>query len=211
MITDIPEIYVLRHGETTWNREGRMQGDLDSPLTPKGQEQAKTVAGLLAARGVTAQTHVLLSSPQGRAMATAQAVANAMGAHIQTHADLREISVGEWTGLTREEITTRWPAEQKEEHFLDFYARAPNGETFDALWQRVCGLLASLTGPTVLVTHGITSRFLRTAATGRSLADVRELPGGQGVVFRVADRYHEIYASEGLHDQKGHAKPPPHG
>ncbi|MBM7069618.1 histidine phosphatase family protein [Actibacterium sp. 188UL27-1] len=189
----LPEIYVLRHGETEWNCQGRMQGSLDSPLTVKGRVQADQMGALLARRGVTGATHQVLSSPQGRAMATALIAAQHLGAGVSSSPDLREIEVGAWTGLTRAEITAGWPAPE-DDHFLDFYARAPGGESFKALWQRVTTVLDELTMPTVIITHGITSRFLRTAATGRRLDQVAELPGGQGVVFHLFNGRHEIYA-----------------
>lgn len=206
----LPEIYVLRHGETEWNRAGRMQGVLDSPLTPKGRDQARQMGELLAARGVSGATHQILTSPQGRAKRTAQIVAQQVGGSVLEMPDLREISVGDWTGLARTDIAACWPA-PPDAHVLDFYRRAPGGEPFEMLWQRVNRVLKELARPSVLVTHGITSRFLRTAATGRSLDQVAELPGGQGVVFRLFLGSHEIYAPEGLRVSDQIAKSPTHG
>ena len=64
----IPELYLLRHGETEWNVQGRLQGRLDSPLTERGQEQARRQAELLAALPPMAAW----ASPAGRAVATAR-------------------------------------------------------------------------------------------------------------------------------------------
>ncbi|SDE94197.1 histidine phosphatase family protein [Limimaricola pyoseonensis] len=183
-----PEIYVLRHGETEWNAARRMQGGLDSPLTPLGRAQARAMGRALAARGITAVTHRVLTSPQGRARATAEL---ALGPDHAPEPRLREIAMGDWSGRDRAEIDRRWPGPPGE-HFLDFYARAPGGEGFAALWARCALLLASLDGPAVLVTHGMTSRVLRTIATGGGRADLAALPGGQGVVFRVAQGRHEL-------------------
>ncbi|KAA9008957.1 histidine phosphatase family protein [Histidinibacterium aquaticum] len=187
-----PEILVIRHGETEWNRIGRWQGALDSPLTEKGRAQAHSMARALAALGIEGRTHALLHSPQGRAMATALPIAEACGLEPVPDERLREIGVGLWAGLTREEADARWPAPDPHEHFLDRYARAPEGEPFSALWARVTGLLASLDRPTVLVTHGITSRFLRTAALGLGIDRLHEVPGGQGVIFRIREGRQEV-------------------
>ncbi len=187
-----PEIYVLRHGETLWNREGRMQGGRDSPLTPLGRAQAEAMGRLLAAAGVTAQSHDLLCSPQGRALATAERVLAQYargGGRIVTDPDLREIAMGLWSGLTRDEIDARWPGPEGE-HFLDFYARAPGAEDFAALWQRTGEVLARLTRPTVIVTHGMTSRFLRSRATGLGMDALDRLEGGQGCVHHLRDGVH---------------------
>ncbi len=194
---DLPELFVLRHGETEWNRARRWQGVLDSPLTEKGKAQAVAMGDMLRAAGVSAASHTVLSSPQGRAMETARLALAPLGAEIHPEPLLREISVGEWAGLTADEIDVRWPGPE-DEGFLDRYARAPGGEPFDALWERVGTVLAKLTRPAVIVTHGITSRFLRTRAMGLTLADLDELPGGQGVIFRLHQGRHEMIGTSGL-------------
>ena len=188
-----PDLFILRHGETVWNREGRMQGALDSDLTDLGQAQAQAMGGLLA--GYDLSGHRLYCSPLGRARATA-AIAFRQAPTLDPR--LCEIEVGAWTGLTRPEILARWPGISKDEDWLDFYARAPGGEGFAALWDRVAGFLADLTGPAVIITHGVTSRFLRTAALGLSLAELDRVPGGQGVVFRLRDGLHEVLTPNGL-------------
>ncbi len=183
----LPELYVMRHGETEWNLEHRMQGGIDSALTTRGRDQARAMGRMLAQRGVDARSHHILSSPQGRATATATL---AFGVAPQTDPRLREIAMGDWTGRLRSEIDALWPG-PPDEHFLDFYARAPNGEGFDALWARCAALLADLDRPTVLVTHGMTSRVLRSIATGLGRDALARLPGGQGVVFRVVAGVHQ--------------------
>ena len=86
---------------------------------------------------------------------------------------------------------------------MEFYARAPNGEGFAALWARCAALLADLDGPAILVTHGMTSRVLRTIATGGAMADLAKLPGGQGVVFRLCGGRHEALSAPLAHGEGG--------
>lgn len=191
-MTAYPDLLILRHGETAWNAEGRWQGALDSPLTPLGEAQARAMAAMLADLGVTSGTHDLGTSPQGRALSTAEAVAAATGLTPVPDDRLREIGVGLWAGLSRAEIDARWPPPDPDEHFLDRYARAPEGEGFAALRHRCTAFLADLRRPTVIVTHGITSRVLRTIATGRTPAQLAALPGGQGVIFRISGGRHDI-------------------
>lgn len=186
----LPELYILRHGETLWNREARMQGSIESPLSDTGHAQAKAMAEVLRARGITPDTHDLWVSPKGRAIETARYIAQATGCAPIVTPELREISVGDWVGLSRKQILSRWPAPVPNEHFVDFYARAPGGDSFEAFWDRMGQVLAKLTRPTVIVTHGMTSRFLRTRALGRSLADLKELEGGQGCIFHLVDGVH---------------------
>lgn len=66
-----PELLVIRHGETAWNAARRMQGRLDSALTPRGEAQARALGGLLEALGITADSHDIRTGPQGRSRATA--------------------------------------------------------------------------------------------------------------------------------------------
>ena len=67
-----PELIVIRHGQTQWNLEGRWQGHGDSPLTAKGEDQARAIGGILARAGITAESHRAYVSPSGRARATAR-------------------------------------------------------------------------------------------------------------------------------------------
>ena len=188
----LPELIVIRHGETEWNRVGRLQGGQDSPLTDKGKKQAEDIAALLVKQNISFLTHKLISSPQGRSQATARPIAAATGMIVETDDRLREIHMGAWSGLTRKEVDFGWPAVDPLENFIDWYARAPGGEGFNSLWKRVSEFLEDLNKPTVIVTHGFTSRFLRTRALGLTMADLAEVPGGQGVAFIIQDGRHEI-------------------
>ena len=188
----LPELYIIRHGETEWNRAARMQGGLDSALTELGRAQADQVAATLAGI-IHPDTHDLWSSPQGRALATAEPISKATGCPVVAVDGLREIHMGDWVGLSRSEIDAKWPAPSPDEHFIDFYRRAPNAESFPALWDRVGQVLDHIRRPTVIITHGFTSRFLRTRALGLSLEDIGQVDGGQGVIFRIKNGQHEIF------------------
>jgi len=185
----LPELYVMRHGETLWNREGRWQGVLDSDLTEKGHAQAVAMGKTLGSLGVSTSSHCALVSPQGRAVRTAQLAPISLGMVATVMDDLREISIGDWTGLTRGEMEAGWPAHGVEDWF-DVYTKAPGGEGFGALWERVGRILERVDRPTVIITHGITSRFLRTRAMGLSLDEITQLPGGQGVIHHIRDGLH---------------------
>ncbi len=179
----LPELYILRHGETEANAEGRMQGGIDSPLTEKGLAQADKMAQLLADCGVSPTRFDLISSPQGRAMQTASPISKATGCPITEDARVAEIGMGLWAGLLLSEIATRWPAPVTPESSLQFYARAPEAESFDSLWARTSDFLSGLQRPAVIITHGFTSRFLRTQVLGRGMDRLSEVPDGQGVIF----------------------------
>ena len=101
-----PDLFILRHGETEWNLAGRMQGHLDSALTELGREQARRQGRLLSQ--VVTEACEWFSSPQGRAFNTAR-IAAPHGQHIEQDMRLKEIGMGDWTGLTRLEIGQERP------------------------------------------------------------------------------------------------------
>ncbi|MTI94914.1 MAG: histidine phosphatase family protein [Firmicutes bacterium] len=127
------KMILARHGETDWNSAGRMQGSVDVPLNERGRGQAQQLADLLADKPLKA----IYASPLKRAFATAEAVAERREMDVLIREDLQEINVGEWEGLTREEIAAtnpelwqQWrqdpfksPAPPEGEHYLDFQKR----------------------------------------------------------------------------------------
>ena len=178
-----PPLYILRHGQTVWNAEHRIQGSKDSPLTDKGRAQAEAQREILAAQDLTGFS--AYTSPQGRAMSTAQIALRDFNLNLVQDARLAEIGVGDWEGLRREDLVLSEPVDESEESALDLYERAPGGEGFQALRARCQAFLADLKGPSVLVTHGITSRMLRLLALDLDIADIGRVGGGQGVIYFV--------------------------
>jgi probable phosphoglycerate mutase len=180
-----PELYVLRHGETLWNAQGRIQGGMNSPLTALGAEQAARQAEIMLA--IDLSGFAVLCSPQGRAFETA-AIALARNVNIvHTDTRLREIEVGEWQGRVRSELADPNEFEDTPDGALELYERAPGGEGFAALEIRCQDFLSSLQEPSVLVTHGITSRMIRAIVLGLGRAGLAKMPGGQGVVYHLKD------------------------
>lgn len=176
-----PELYILRHGETVWNSENRMQGELNSPLTPKGEAQAANQGKILRALDLTA--FLMVSSPQGRALQTAGIALGPIAQDIITDNRLREIGVGDWSGLCRDDL----PLGDGPDAFIEQYEAAPNGEGIAALGVRVAAFLADLNRPAVLVTHGITSRVLRQMIAGDGAIKSTSIHGGQGCVYHLKD------------------------
>ncbi len=189
MADKYPEIFVLRHGQTEWNLAGRFQGRMDSELTAKGQAQAGGQAGLLA-RAVEGRSGLsAFASPQGRAVKTAAIALAPLGLAATQDARLCEISFGKWEGLSFEEITKGWPEQMKhaEQGEFDWQFNAPGGEIFDVMQARVEAFLSSLSAPSIIITHGITSRLLRGTWLGKTDSDLGELMGGQGCVYHLRD------------------------
>ena len=178
------EFLILRHGQTEWNCAERMQGRLDSALTELGRDQAARQAEILRDFGVAGWDWY--ASPQGRAMATAQIAQGDHQAEITVDARLSEIDLGDWTGKVRSEIRAEVPA-LFEAGELGWYDHAPGGEGLAGLAARAGAFMAGLQGPSVIVTHGITSRVIRCLALGLPVNAFGSLPGGQGVAHHVCD------------------------
>jgi probable phosphoglycerate mutase len=116
---------VVRHGETRWNVEQRIQGNGDSPLTPRGLAQADAIAERLANEPFDA----LVSSDLGRAMQTAQRIARRTGHTVVPDARLRERHFGDGEGLTYAEIDRLHPGAFSRTQEMDPDYRVPGGET----------------------------------------------------------------------------------
>lgn len=189
IISAYPEILVLRHGQTEWNAAGRLQGHLDSPLTEIGLRQAQRQNETLLDYDLDGFRFI--TSPQGRARKTAQLALAGIVAEIETSEELKEINMGQWSGITRAEIAAERKIRLQDLGELQIYDWTPGGETTAQLFARCAKFLVQLTGPAVLVTHGMTSLCLRLCALGWGLDRLADLPREQGVVYRVKAGSHD--------------------
>lgn len=180
-----PELYILRHGQTEWNVADRMQGWLNSPLTAKGEMDAARQGEIL--RSLDLNGFDFWCSPSGRAVQTA-GIACVMAEAIQTDIRLREIGVGDWSGRFRSEL----PMPDGPDPYLAQYEMAPNGEGFATLSARAQAFLAELDRPSVIVTHGITSRAIRKLVIGEAALANPHPHGGQGCVYHLKDGVQEL-------------------
>lgn len=151
----ITPLALIRHGETEWNRAGRVQGTTDSPLSALGQAQAKAVGAALGADGVD----VLLSSDLGRAHDTARAIAAVSGRPIVLDARLRERCYGVLEGHTWVEVEQKFPDAWLRMTARDPVFAPPDGESAQAFRDRVMAALVDVArlhqGRRVaIVTHG---------------------------------------------------------
>ncbi|MFT4013743.1 MAG: histidine phosphatase family protein [Paracoccus sp. (in: a-proteobacteria)] len=179
------DLWLLRHGQTEWNLEGRIQGRLDSPLTPLGRQQARRQAQILARLPAGIQA---IASPSGRAQETARI---ALGARpFRSDPRLQEIDTGAFTGQLMADLRRDHPGILAEG--LGWYDRIPGGEDFAALEARARGFLSELRAPAILVTHGITLRMLRCVAMGLAPGELARMPVLQGAVHHLQGGRHRI-------------------
>jgi probable phosphoglycerate mutase len=145
-------VLLVRHGQSTWNAEGRWQGQADPPLSELGERQAVDAARAV---GIV---DAIYASDLARASRTAELVAGQLGADVLLDRRLRERHAGPWQGLTRAEIAQGWPG------FLESGARPPGYESDDEVAARVVPSLHELgaahDGEVLVVTHGGIVRVL---------------------------------------------------
>lgn len=179
-------ILLARHGETDWNVERRYQGHADRSLTDAGRAQARALAELVKRENVVA----IYSSDLLRARETAEIVGAWLDLPVTTRAGLREIDVGEFSGLTHAEIVERWPdvpARTKERGYGWM-----QGESFEELSDRVHTELRRIAAAhpdqTVLVVgHGAMMRVVLAMRDGLDLAAHRSVVGpiANGALERI--------------------------
>lgn len=183
-------IYLARHGQTEWNAEGRMQGRMDSPLTPLGVRQATAMGQLIAeliARDPPARWR-LVASPLGRVRSTAEAISRRLGLPIELYERLTEVAFGEWEGALRSDISARHP-----EVFAtrQWNFSAPGGETFEDVWARVSAWLADQPPEpeprTIAVSHGVAGRLLRGAYGRLERQNTLNQDVPQDAIYRLVD------------------------
>lgn len=155
-------LYLVRHGQTPWNIEGRYQGHLDPPLTELGQQQARTTAAQLAPLGFEA----IYSSDLARAHQTALALAEQTGLPVQLDPRLREINQGEWEGVLIGDIRARWPDAIQGWETDPWQHHPPGGERLEELQQRLFAAIDEIVarhpvGKIAIFTHKLPIALLK--------------------------------------------------
>lgn len=179
-------IYLMRHGETEWNAQGRIQGALDSPLTERGGRQAQ-IMGLALKRKLAGQVLPLYCSPLGRARQTLEIVCATAGLDVGVcifDERLRELSWGEWDGLTRAEIEARTPGALAARLATHWTHMPPGGSSYAELAERLQPFIDALSATGgIVIAHGATSRVLRGLHLRMAPQDIVRLEEPQDRVF----------------------------
>lgn len=180
------QLFFVRHGETEWNVEKRLQGRRNSELTENGVRDAELLGKRLAANDFDA----VFVSPSKRTVETAKLIIGERTLPFKTDERLMEIDLGEWEGRTVDEI------QQSEPELYHLYQEEPSqfkgtGETFVDVKNRLEEVLAELeeaypSGQLLIVTHGVVIKVLQTIFKERSLDLVWESPFIEGTSLTIA-------------------------
>jgi probable phosphoglycerate mutase len=148
---------MVRHGETDWNAEGRLQGGQDIPLNDLGRVQATQVAQKLRDIAPSAGDLDYLCSPMGRARETMEILRRTIGLqphHYRIDETLRELTFGEWEGRTWREVRAADPERARAREKDKWGYVPPGGESYQILMERIMPALTVLRRSTVVVSHG---------------------------------------------------------
>lgn len=186
----MPVLYFMRHGETDWNVEGRLQGQSDIPLNDVGRVQAEEAGRKLADLLPHPEDLPWLVSPLGRTRETAERAREAIGlmpGYYRTDDRLKELTFGDWEGFTWKELR-RTQDQAVDARFADKFGFVPpgGGESYAMLCERIGGWLESVGRDMVVVSHGGVARALLVLITGMDGHRAVDEPIWQGklIVFR---------------------------
>ncbi|MCW5942715.1 MAG: histidine phosphatase family protein [Fimbriimonadaceae bacterium] len=200
-------VYLVRHGQTSWNVEGRAQGHTDVPLDAEGERQIATLESAFSRSSV----ETVCCSDLRRARQTADPILRATRASIDYDARLRERAFGDWEGLEFAEIR-RLAAEAQGETGSLFDVRPPGGESMRDIWERIAPVANDLfasTRTTLVVSHGMATAMLlarlvrgnlETSRSFRfrnaSITELRRRPEGAFTIERYDDDSHVLAAAD---------------
>ena len=204
MAKEKTRFYLIRHGQTDWNQEGRYQGWTDIPLSEEGKRQAAA----LGERFRRLPLDALYVSPLKRAQQTAMPISEITGVPIRTEEHFKEINFGSWEGHTIAELEEKFPNEYRSFYLDPFSSVFPGEGSFQAVAKRAVEgfreLLEKHKGKTIaVVSHGgllrvmlvsllemDTSFYRKTWMSNTSITTVDVLPDGKIMLFGLNDKAH---------------------
>ncbi len=177
-------LFLARHGETDWNRDGRYQGQRESRLTTIGRAQAQALAKALSDASIAR----VISSPLARCLDTAAPLAARLGVDLEVDRRLIEISHGTWEGRLREEIERDDPLRMRAWREAPERVRFEGGESLDDVMRRWRAFARSIEGKSdiAVVTHDVLVRLALLDARRRPLSQLWEPQVRNGAYARFA-------------------------
>ena len=184
----VTRVFLVRHCQTVGNLDGIFQGGVDTEPSERGLQQLE----LLALRFRNMKIHRIITSPQGRAVKTAEAINKYHGLDVETEKDIREISVGDIDGRKWAEVPVLYPEAATAWNLTPSEFVSPGGETMREVFHRVSAafekIAAENTGKTiVLVSHGCALRNLLCHCFGKKIEDLGSVDFGTNTAVSLIE------------------------
>lgn len=203
----MPVLYFIRHGETDWNRAGRLQGRTDTELNARGRKQAAAAARHLAGligRGEGGRLAALPfhASPMIRTRQTIELLRAELGldpAAYRPDDRLREVGFGAWEGKTWAEIRARDPIRARDRDADRWSFAPPGGESYSTVMERVRDWLSIVREDACIVSHGGIARVILVALAGADPAEAVTADIWQGKILMIRDGKAEWRPGPGHH------------
>lgn len=185
-------IFLVRHGQTDWNAERRLQGQADIPLNARGFSQAKANGLRLGALIGAAEGYNFIASPLTRTRQTMETLRGAMGLEPDAYAiepRLKEVHFGDWQGFTFAEISARTPrpVEERQRDKWNFVPPGREAESYAMLMARIVPVFDAIHRPSVVVAHGGIVRSLFRGWGGMSEDDAANMDVPQDRFLRITN------------------------
>jgi broad specificity phosphatase PhoE len=183
-----PPIYFIRHGETDWNREGRIQGQIDIPLNDAGHQQAIAISRGLKTFLGKVKIDLFVVSPLTRTRQTMGYLAREFDipqSRIETEPAMLELAFGIWEGHYFKDLKTN--PEYPKDLNQRFRWRPPEGESYEDGLERVRQWIGRIDGPTVIIAHGAIGRCLIGLVSDLAAPTLIKAPTPQGHFCRLQD------------------------
>lgn len=194
------KIYLVRHGETDWNLENKIQGQTDTLLNDNGKKQARELAEKVSRE--MGKVGSIYSSRQKRALETARIIGHELSLPPIVHQGLEEICLGEWEGYTWKQVREVFPEEYQNWHRNRRYQAPPKGESYQQLLNRLLPALDDIVKTeeqdTLLVTHSAVIMTLMSYIYDTPFEDMARnyKTGNAAVVELASDRFYDRYLNE---------------
>lgn len=188
-------MYIIRHGQTVWNLSKRKQGQLDSPLTLKGVEQAKNTGRIILSEGLDLDNTKIVASPLFRAKQHAAILCETIGYDFSScilEEDLKEHCFGLWEGKTEEEIESQFPnllsKRYKPENYWSYII--PMGESYELLYNRVSKVLEKYGEDNIIyVCHEMVSKVMVGHLNKLTPDQILPLSHPQNQIYKYKDNH----------------------
>lgn len=168
------KLIFIRHGQTDWNLQGKIQGSYDSDLNDTGIKQAIELSEVLL--NLNYKFSKIYTSPQKRALKTAEILSEHSNINYFPIDDLKEINMGKWEGLSWDEVESQYPSEYREWYLNRQYTKTPNGESYEDMLKRVLKaintIIANNNEDVVIVSHSAIIMGLQCYVTNTPFKDM---------------------------------------